>query len=100
MTSVVTQTNAKKQNVYNLDCIQELKKMGKETVDIIICDPPYNIGKDFGNDSDKQKMDVYLKWCDEWIKESIRVLKPAGTLYIYGFSKLFLFSKNCFVNND
>lgn len=91
MTSVVTQTNAKKQNVYNLDCIQELKKMDKETVDIIICDPPYNIGKDFGNDSDKQKMDVYLKWCDEWIKECIRVLKPAGTLYIYGFSEILAF---------
>ena len=91
MTSVVTQTNAKKQKVYNLDCIQELKKMKKETVDIIICDPPYNIGKDFGNDSDKQKMDVYLKWCDEWIKECIRVLKPAGTLYIYGFSEILAF---------
>ena len=35
MTSVVTQTNTKKQKVYNLDCIQELKKMKKETVDII-----------------------------------------------------------------
>ena len=91
MTSVVTQTNGKKQKVYNLDCIQELKKMKKDTVDIIICDPPYNIGKDFGNDSDKQKMDVYLKWCDEWIKECIRVLKPAGTLYIYGFSEILAF---------
>ena len=61
MTSVVTQTNTKKQKVYNLDCIQELKKMKKETVDIIICDPPYNIGKDFGNDSDKQKNGCLFK---------------------------------------
>jgi len=89
MTSVVAQT--KNQNVFNLDCIQELKKMEKETVDVIICDPPYNIGKDFGNDSDKQNMDDYLKWCDEWIKECIRVLKPAGTLYIYGFSEILAF---------
>lgn len=89
MTSVVVET--KNQNVFNLDCIQELKKMEKETVDVIICDPPYNIGKDFGNDSDKQNMDDYLKWCDEWIKECIRVLKPAGTLYIYGFSEILAF---------
>ena len=89
MTSVVVET--KNQNVYNLDCIQELKKMEKETVDVIICDPPYNIGKDFGNDSDKQKMSVYLKWCDEWIKECIRVLKPNGTMYIYGFSEILAF---------
>ena len=44
------------------------------SVDIVICDPPYNIGKDFGNDSDKQKMDTYLNWCDEWIAECIRIL--------------------------
>jgi site-specific DNA-methyltransferase (adenine-specific) len=59
-----------------------MKKINDNSVDIIICDPPYNIGKDFGNDSDKQKMDDYLIWCDEWIKECIRILKPHGTLYI------------------
>jgi site-specific DNA-methyltransferase (adenine-specific) len=59
--------------------------------DCIICDPPYNIGKDFGNDSDKQKMDEYLRWCDEWITECIRILKPKGTLYIYVFSEILAF---------
>jgi site-specific DNA-methyltransferase (adenine-specific) len=79
------------QKVINDDCIKKIKEMKAESVDIIICDPPYNIGKDFGNNSDKQKMDVYLKWCDEWIKECIRVLKPTGTLYIYGFSEILSF---------
>lgn len=79
------------QEVINDDCIKKIKEMKAESVDIIICDPPYNIGKDFGNNSDKQKMDVYLKWCDEWIKECIRVLKPTGTLYIYGFSEILSF---------
>ena len=74
-----------KQYVIKEDCITGMKKMKDESVDIIICDPPYNIGKDFGNDSDKQKMDDYLVWCDTWIKECIRILKPKGTLYIYGF---------------
>ena len=79
------------QEVINDDCIKKIKEMKAESVDIIICDPPYNIGKDFGNNSDKQNMDVYLKWCDEWIKECIRVLKPKGTLYIYGFSEILSF---------
>ena len=73
--------------VYNEDCILGMKKMKDDTVDIIICDPPYNIGKDFGNNSDKQTMDQYLSWCDEWITECLRILKPTGTLYIYGFSE-------------
>ena len=73
--------------IYNEDCIIGMKKINNESVDIIICDPPYNIGKDFGNNSDKQTMDDYLSWCDCWISECLRILKPQGTLYIYGFSE-------------
>ena len=79
------------QVIKNEDCIEGMRLMEDDSVDIVICDPPYNIGKDFGNDSDKQKMDEYLVWCDEWIKECIRILKPNGTLYIYGFSEILAF---------
>jgi len=84
--------------IYNEDCIIGMKKINNESVDIIICDPPYNIGKDFGNDSDKQTMDNYLSWCDCWISECLRILKPQGTLYIYGFSENLAFIRtriNC-----
>ena len=84
-------TSELKQAIINEDCITGMKKLKDDSVDIIICDPPYNIGKDFGNDSDKQKMDDYLIWCDIWIKECIRILKPKGTLYIYGFSEILAF---------
>ena len=77
--------------IYNEDCILGMKSIPNESVDIIICDPPYNIGKDFGNNSDKQKMDEYLIWCDNWIAECLRILKPQGTLYIYGFSEILAF---------
>ena len=70
------------------DCINGMKKLDDNSVDIIICDPPYNIGKDFGNNSDKQNPDDYLVWCDKWIAECIRILKPTGTIYIYGFSEI------------
>ena len=36
-------------------------------------------------------MDKYLLWCDEWIAECIRILKPQGTMYIYGFSETLAF---------
>lgn len=77
--------------IHNEDCISGMKKIKNETVDIIICDPPYNIGKDFGNNSDKQCMEDYLLWCDIWISECLRILKPTGTLYIYGFSEILAF---------
>jgi site-specific DNA-methyltransferase (adenine-specific) len=74
--------------IHNEDCILGMRKIQSESADIVICDPPYNIGKDFGNDSDKQHMDDYLIWCDQWIAECLRILKPHGTLYIYGFSEI------------
>jgi len=83
--------NFRKQIVINEDCIEGMQKIEDDTADIIICDPPYNIGKDFGNDSDKQNMDAYIEWCDTWIKQCIRILKPHGTLYIYGFSEILAF---------
>ena len=85
------ESTKKIQQIINDDCIKRMKGMKSDSVDIIICDPPYNIGKDFGNDSDKQEMDKYLSWCDEWIAECIRILKPKGTLYIYGFSEILAF---------
>lgn len=77
--------------VHIQDCIEGIKELESRSADIIIADPPYNIGKDFGNDSDKQEMDKYLLWCDEWIAECFRVLKDDGTMYIYGFSEILAF---------
>lgn len=77
--------------IYNEDCLLGIKNIEDKSIDIIICDPPYNIGKDFGNDSDKQNMDDYLIWCDKWIEECFRVLKDNGVMYIYGFSEILAF---------
>jgi site-specific DNA-methyltransferase (adenine-specific) len=86
-TKIDIETKIEINKIYNEDCIVGMKKIKSETVDIVICDPPYNIGKDFGNNSDKQNMDTYLMWCDAWIQECLRILKPNGTLYIFGFSE-------------
>lgn len=68
---------------YNEDCLLALKDINDKTVDLIFADAPYNIGKDFGNDSDKWKdYKEYLKWCYSWIDECFRVLKDNGTFYI------------------
>lgn len=70
------------------DALEVLPTLPADSAQIIIADPPYNIGKDFGNDSDKQSMDEYLAFCDRWIAECVRILKPNGTMFIYGFSEI------------
>lgn len=77
-----------KEDVINGDILQVLRQLNDESAQIVIADPPYNIGKDFGNKSDKQPMDEYLQWCDEWIEGCLRVLKSDGTMFIYGFSEI------------
>jgi site-specific DNA-methyltransferase (adenine-specific) len=70
------------------DCIDKIKELPNDYFDVIISDPPYNIGKNFGNNFDKLELNNYLDWCDTWITECFRVLKPEGTMFIYGFSEI------------
>jgi site-specific DNA-methyltransferase (adenine-specific) len=77
-----------RQEIIQGDTLLILPTLSDNSAQIIIADPPYNIGKDFGNSSDKQPMEDYLKWTDNWIKECIRILKPNGTMFIYGFSEI------------
>ena len=71
-----------------MDALAGLKQLPASSAQIIIADPPYNIGKDFGNNKDDMEFEDYLEWCDEWVKECIRTLKPNGSLFIYGFSEI------------
>ncbi|MDA2936620.1 hypothetical protein MYX06_05385 [Patescibacteria group bacterium AH-259-L05] len=70
------------------DAIKELRKLSDNSCDAIIADPPYNIGKDFGNNHDKRELSEYIEWCKSWINECIRTMKPTATLFIYGFSEI------------
>lgn len=74
--------------IQNIDCLKGFKSLANDSFDIVIADPPYNIGKNFGNNLDKRELNDYVDWCKKWINESIRVLKPTGTLFIYGFSEI------------
>lgn len=70
-------------NIILGDCLQELKNIADESVDLIVADPPYNVGKDYGNQSDKQEFEEYIKFSREWLTECHRVLKKNGTIYVF-----------------
>lgn len=71
--------------IYLGDCIRLMKKIKDESVDLIIADPPYNLNKDFGNNSDKWKeVEEWVKWSHKWIDVAIKKLKPTGSIFIYG----------------
>lgn len=69
--------------VINGDCLDILQSMKSKTINLIFADAPYNIGKDFGNNTDKwDSVTSYIQWCKKWIDECLRVLTDDGTMYI------------------
>ena len=64
------------------DSLFTLKQMKDKCINLIFADAPYNIGKDFGNNSDKwESIKAYVDWCKHWIDECMRILKDDGTMY-------------------
>ena len=56
--------------------------------DVVIADPPYNIGKNFGACSDDMRLESYVAWSLRWLKECLRLLKPGKPLYVYGYGEI------------
>lgn len=69
--------------VFNQDALEAMSLLLDESIDLIVADPPYNLGKDYGNDSDKQESQEFLRWTEEWLNLAISKLKPNGSLYIF-----------------
>jgi len=68
------------------DCVVEMRKMESESIDLILTDPPFNIGKEYGGVyKDNKKFDDYVDWCKTWLKECIRLLKNDGSLYLFNY---------------
>lgn len=65
------------------DAVTELGKIKRESVDLIITDPPYNIGVNYGKDKDKRK--DYDEWCLRWMKQCDRILKKGGSMYVINY---------------
>mgnify|MGYP001573080159 CR=1 FL=1 len=70
-----------------VDVLNGLNKLPDNSIDLVFADPPYNIGKKFGEgkeNGDKMAKEEYIEWCKKWIDECMRVLKPTGTFYFMG----------------
>lgn len=66
--------------IYNIDCIEYMKTLPNECVDLIIADPPYNRNVATW---DNIKEDRYIELLAELAKESKRILKDDGSIFIY-----------------
>ena len=74
----------KYKGIINGDCDTVLQKMVDDGVkyDLILTDPPYNVGKDFGNTSDKLPLDVFLKSMYHRIDMLKQLLSDTGSMAV------------------
>lgn len=65
--------------VINGDCREVLREIPDNSIQLIVCDPPYNIQL-----ADWDIHHNYLEWATDWLKEAERVLSPTGNIAIFG----------------
>ena len=66
--------------IYNIDCIELMKQISDNSIDIVITSPPYNCGIDYDVYNDNKEWNEYLLWSENWLKEIQRILKPTGRI--------------------
>ena len=70
--------------IYHGDSFSVLSEyVDNNSVDLIFADPPYNIGKMFGEFEDRWPSDEsYAEWCQQWLSLCLKKLKANGSLYV------------------
>lgn len=67
------------------DALKELQKLPNAIAQAVIADPPYfNVLEDETWDTQWPTSDAYLAWCEAWVAEAMRVLRPDGLAFIFG----------------
>ena len=85
--------------IYNENCLDTMKRIKDNTIDLVVTSPPYNKGFwsknrnlnngfktksrriDYGVFDDNLKPEVYEEQQKKVIKECLRILKPSGSLF-------------------
>ena len=67
-------------NIYNMDCLEGMRMLEDDSIDVIVTDPPYAVGFSKGFDDSKEHVSSCM---NDWLKEMYRVLKPGCHCYIF-----------------
>lgn len=74
--------------LFEADSIKFLSTLDAESVDLAFADPPFNLGKKYSSKiNDARATKDYLAWCQQWLDEMVRVLKPGGALFLWNLPK-------------
>ncbi len=69
------------------DATELFKKIPDNSIDVTFADPPFNLKKKYNGYKDSLEFEEYLRWCEIWIQEMVRVTKPTGSIFIHNIPK-------------
>ena len=64
--------------IYNMDCLEGMKQIPDNFIDLVLTDPPYNIKKD-----DWDKINNFELWLENWMQLCSDKLKQDGSIWIF-----------------
>ena len=62
--------------------LEGLKQIPDNTIDLIVVDPPESPWRNTGQRGNPMTIQEYFQWTEFWLKESARVLKSTGAIYL------------------
>jgi site-specific DNA-methyltransferase (adenine-specific) len=75
--------NNDKIRLFNDDCISGMHtKLNRESVDVVVTSPPYNLGIKYGHYDDNKPKEEYLQWIEDWAKAIHIVLSGSGSVFL------------------
>lgn len=73
--------------VFLKDIMELLRELPDKCVDMVYGDPDYNVGIRYGNRSYTKNFDEYIEWYIELARQSLRVLKDTGNMFLMNYPK-------------
>ena len=74
--------------LYEADCMSVLPSIPSDSIDLVFADPPFNLGKEYNSKfNDAIPEQNYILWCQSWLNELVRVLRPGGALFLFNLPK-------------
>ena len=68
--------------IINGNCIEVMKTLPKNSIDLIVTSPPYNCGINYDTHIDNTLMSDYWEWTEKWLSEVFRLIKDDGRVAI------------------
>ncbi len=69
------------------DILDILRELPDKSIDMVYGDPDYNVGVKYGEKSYTKTFDDYINWYVELAKQSLRVLKDTGNMFLINYPK-------------